>query len=364
VNNSQVITQNYISSPAELSASPPANQIGREYEALQERFQAQSAQIKGYLESQARLLSEAIVGKAISVRFSLPENIVDNPTVLPGEAASYTIPPKNRNQSVGGIIGRLTNRDIHTLIRYRLLKLECSTDPVVSISASLIRFATALDLVHRVLPSGNPVRYRSEEWDELPSIPVENNDENRVTPDPENIPSARGFYLPQWTAFDQQGHLLVNSLKEAYSVIDMMQRFVEIMEIAIDLAPYIVNDEQFQQKRYGISGQVIYQGRALGRYATQEIIRIIHDRVAANNLNRGLSLTLPYFDDQELRLKRLDFDVIPPGRVLFTPAFVVLAIRKQREKVTQKIQLNDSTRKHLLDQLQILEQAMNTIEVN
>ncbi len=49
------------------------------------------------------------------------------------------------------------------------------------------------------------------------------------------------------------------------------------------------------------------------------------------NLNRGLSLSLPYFDDQDMELKNLDFDVIPAGRVMFVPAFLVMAVSAEED---------------------------------
>ena len=59
------------------------------------------------------------------------------------------------------------------------------------------------------------------------------------------------------------------------------------------------------------------KGRALARHETQEIIRDIKRRAAAQDLNRGLSLSLPYFDDQALGMKLHNFQVIPAGRIMF-----------------------------------------------
>ncbi len=54
--------------------------------------------------------------------------------------------------------------------------------------------------------------------------------------------------------------------------------------------------------------------------------------------------------------KSYNFDVIPAGRVMFVPAFVVLAVRAQGAKVAQDTRLSQSTRRHLLAELGILEQ--------
>jgi hypothetical protein len=141
-----------------------------------------------------------------------------------------------------------------------------------------------------------------------------------------------------------------------------MQRYLEILHAAVGLAPYMVVDAQYQEKRYGMLGQLINQGRTLASYETEEIIRTIKMRAAANDLNRGLSLSLPYFDDQDLKIKYYDFDVIPAGRIMFVPAFVERAARDEQAKVAQDTRLNPSTRKYLLLELNRLEKAFRSTQ--
>ena len=162
---------------------------------------------------------------------------------------------------------------------------------------------------------------------------------------------------PNGSAFDEEDHLLVNSVDQAEAYIVSMQRYLRILHSAVSLAPYMVADEVYQRKRYGMLGQLVNQGRALARYETGEIIATIQRRATANDLNRGLSLSLPYFDDQDLEIKSHDFDVIPAGRIMFLPGFVALAARREQVKVEQDTRLSRSTRKHLLDELQMLELA-------
>jgi hypothetical protein len=80
-------------------------------------------------------------------------------------------------------------------------------------------------------------------------------------------------------------------------------------------------------------------------------------RVDKQTLNRGLSITLPYFDDQNLETKVSNIEVIPAGRIMFVPAFVARASQGEQAKVAQDTRLNSSTRKHLLTQLKNLETA-------
>lgn len=165
-------------------------------------------------------------------------------------------------------------------------------------------------------------------------------------------------------AFDDQDRLLAGSVNEAEAHIASMERYLKILHAAVGLAPYMVADVQYQRKRYGMLGQLVNQGRALARYQTRAIIATIRRRAAANDLNRGLSLSLPYFDDQSLETKAHDFDVIPAGRIMFTPMFVVLASQKEQVKVAQDTRLNRSTRSHLLAELQMLELAFRPGEAS
>ena len=144
------------------------------------------------------------------------------------------------------------------------------------------------------------------------------------------VPAARRFYLPQWVAFDDQGHLLVNSTNEAEADVASMQRFLDILHAAVALAPDMVADDEYQQKRYGMLGQLVNQGRILAIYETNEIIRTIKHRVVAHDLNRCSSLSLT--DDQELIMGTHDFEVIPAGRIMFVPAFVGACRRRGESK--------------------------------
>jgi hypothetical protein len=174
------------------------------------------------------------------------------------------------------------------------------------------------------------------------------------------VPYARKFYLPQWVAFDEKGELLVKSVEDANAHVRSMQRFMEVLFLAVALAPYISADKEYTQKRYGMLGQLVNQGRALAIFQTKEIIARIQERSANGSLNRGVSLSLPYFDDQELQIVISKFDVIPAGRIMFVPAFVVRAVRQEEVKVSQDTRYNASTRNHLLQLLDLLEKAFET----
>ena len=58
-------------------------------------------------------------------------------------------------------------------------------------------------------------------------------------------------------------------------------------------------------------------------------------------------------------MENYSFEVIPAGRIMFVPAFVVRAAREQEAKIAQDTRLSHSTRKHLLAELRNLDQAFS-----
>lgn len=352
------------------------SQLRQEYQSYQELLQLQPPLVQRFLETQASSMAEAVIQELPQVRFSLPDRVV-----LPkqeGERKAAPVPGDSREQITGGLMDRLTRTDLRTALRLRLAELEQSTIHSVSVSASLLRHALVRHMVHSMLPAGRTVQYKVAEGEEIPTIPIrsELEPESAITAATDAIvteedrgeagrgellvpyvEAARRFFLPQWVAFDDGGHLLVGSANEAEANIASMQRYLSILHLAVGLAPYMVADEEYQQKRYGILGQLVNQGRALARYEVEEIIQTIKHRSSAHDLNRGLSLSLPYFNDQTLTIENYSFEVIPPGRIMFVPAFVVRAAREQEAKIAQDTRMSQSTRKHLLAELVTLEKA-------
>ncbi|GAB4493406.1 MAG: hypothetical protein Fur0016_29540 [Anaerolineales bacterium] len=359
-----------------MTESPsPTSLLRQEFNDKRSLFDAQPAIVQRFLEAQARKIAEALTEHQPQARFSLPDRIVAELPQI-DQPAPITVPAAQREQAVGGFHNRLMRRNIKEDIRHLLNELEQSPDHAISTSANLLRYAAATYMVHNMLPAGRTVEYRPDEGEDIPTIPVSNQEpESAITQasdaiaeegklDAERgdlqvpfVPAARRFYLPQWVAFDDNGTLLVGGVQEAEAHVASMQRYIEILHTASSIAPYIIADEEYQRKRYGMLGQLINQGRALARYKTHEIIKTIKERAAAGSLNRGLSLSLPYFDDQELVLDVLKFEIIPAGRIMFVPAFVVRAAREEAAKRVQDTRFNASTRKHMLAGLKMLEDA-------
>jgi hypothetical protein len=350
--------------------------IHEEYRTQQALLEAQPTLVKRFLEGQARKLADSVQKNQMPGSFSLPDKVV-----LPGAGEKtgsvVPVPADFREQWLGSVINRLTRADVRFVLRQRLSELEEAADPAVAASARLIKHATALYMVHEMLPSGRTVVYQTGEDEEIPTFPVEDKRSlgSAITqasdaiaedaPEGEKrgelqvpfVPYARLFYLPQWVAFDEDCHLLVKSTGEAEAYLASMQAFLGLLHAAVSVASYMMADPVYQQKRYGMLGQLVNQGRALAMFEAEDMIRIIKQRSAAHDLNRGLSLSLPYFDDQALELHTRDFEVIPSGRIMFVPAFVVRASREEQAKVAQDTRLSPSTRKYLLIELEHLEQA-------
>ena len=357
----------------------PVSYLRDEYERHQALFSAQPVIVQHFIKAQSQRLATALVNNARQVSFTLPDRVADR---IPqsGEMAVMLVPSELREQAIGGWYLRFEKHTLIDLVRQSISTLEQSPDQAVAASASLLRFATAIYLVHNMLPDGRPVTYSAGADEQIPVFPVQDVNEHGSAITSTNdaiaeqgslepgrgdllvpfVPAALRFYLPQWVAFDENDSLLVNSVAEAEAYLLSMQRYVSILHISSSLASYMVADEEYQRKRYGILGQVINQGRALANYKTRQIIQTIQDRVAQGTLNRGLSITLPYYNDQDLRMDETNLDVIPAGRVSFKPVFVVRAVSLESAKVSQDTRLNSSTRKYLLKELEMLEQVFLT----
>ena len=357
-----------------------AERLAEEYERQQTLFSVQPPIIQRFLEVQGKQIAEALMEGAGQVRFSLPDRVVYTLATME-QPALVTIPQNQRTYSAGSFMNRLRKVELYKELRHCLTELEQSPDHAVSAATSLIRHAAVMHMVYNMLPAGRSVAYKlADEEETIPSVPEEEGlePESAITAASDAIveegkaeegrgellvpfvPYARKFYLPQWVAFDENGDLVAKSLEEAQADIKSMQRFMEVLFLAVALAPYISADKEYAQKRYGMLGQLVSQGRALAIYQTQAIIARIKERAESGNLNRGLSLSLPYFDDQELRVDISKFEVIPAGRIMFVPAFVVRAVQQEEVKVSQDTRYNPSTRKHLLHLLDSFERAFET----
>ncbi len=337
-------------------------------------YAEQPATIRRFLQYQGRQLAEALAASQPqgAIRFRLPDQVY-------WDDAIARIQPELREQLVGGFLERWTRTEPVAALRTRLAELDQHEQAAVRAAAGLIRYSAAIALIQDLLPAGRTVRYSALPGEDIATIPSADHDapDSAITATTDAIaedgatesgrgellvpfvPAARRFFMPQWVAFDDADRLLVNGLSTAEAHVTSMQRYLGLLHTAVALAPYIVEAETYKQRRYGMLGQLVNQGRALARHYTREIIATIQRRAAAQDLNRGLSLNVPYFDDQSLQMKTCNFDVIPAGRIMFVPAFVVRAVREQQAKVAQDTRIDAATRSHLMRELRMLETAFS-----
>ena len=106
-----------------------------------------------------------------------------------------------------------------------------------------------------------------------------------------------------------------------------------------------------------LSTTQVERGRQLAWLELEEMIEKIHRRADGQSLNRGLSISLPYFDDRAGEIRWREVKIIPQGHFLFVPAFVVLAARAEAARVTCDPALSPTTQSHLLGLLRTLEAA-------
>jgi hypothetical protein len=358
-----------------VASEIPVSHLHQDYAQQRGFFEAQPLVIRLFLEQQARQIDEALLAKTPRIRFGLPERIQP-----PGGGEPLSVPTGSRRQATGGWLPlpglrKPSSADAPRRALIRILaELENDSDPALALAGAAMRYAVASVMVHQLLPDGRAVTYAAAAGDGIPSLPVEVGRATRsaltarsdaiVEGEAEDgrvqvpfTPAAQRFFLPQWVAFDEGDRLLVNQVAEAEGYLASMQGYVEGLHHALAIAPYMVADETYQRKRAGMLGQLVNQGRALARFYTREIILTIQRRAREGNLNRGLDLSMPYFDDQQLRLRIYAITVVPGGRIVFLPAFVVRAVRLEAGKVAQDTRINSSTRKHLLAQFAMLEEV-------
>jgi hypothetical protein len=325
------------------SAPQPADnafrQLREECQAQQALYDAQPPGVRRMLDEQACKIAKALVQGQRQLSFALPEQVsIETPG--PDGEGLLSVPVEFCKQNVAGLLGRLpvaVRRDIRAAVRQRLNQLEQSNHPAVAVCARLVRYAVVRYIVNDMLPTGSSIKAGEDE-------------------------PTRRFYMPQWVALDDE-RLLAASVEEAQARVASMQSYVSTLHLAVSLAPYIFAEDEYQRKRSGMLAQLVNQGRALARYQTHNIIGRLGRKAAAHELDRGLSLSVPYFDDQALELKMYDFEVIPAGRTMFVPAFVVLAARREQNRLQQDARLSESTRMHLLSELKVLEHAFESADI-
>jgi len=353
--------------------------ITSEYEVISQLFSVQSSVVKHFINTSSRKIALDLIDGKPWIILKFPDQIYTDPFPQ-GWPRAFKIPEDVRTITIGSKLSILDHRKIKDELNSRLWKLEHSPDKSIAICAALYRYSIALNIIEYILPDGNEAFY-SEDLENSPSsqptklgnlkssLTSSNdavyggdlNQADRGELQVPFVPDAQKFFLPQWVSFDLKGNLLTKDTPSAEANFRSLQKYFTILHLTSSLAPYMVLNPVYQHKRDGIIGQLINQGRALAKHINESIIfRIIH-RTKNGTLNRGLSLSLPYFDDQEMKIAYREIQVIPAGRILFIPAFIGRAVNLEVAKVWQDTRLGLSTKLHLVEQLETLGNSFNSL---
>ena len=350
----------------------PEGFLSEAYAAHLHRFAAQPAKTWRSVEAEAERLGLLLAKTEVvwHATFVLPDEVAF------GSANEVRpVPADRRTQHVGTGLDRLRGRSLRATLRQHLLKLEQSSDRSVATGAKLIRHATAVWIIRHV--GEFAVESPPDSGGHLPGSALDapngsdGMSQEGTTTEDGGLPApvfagfvpgtsdgeGGSFFVPEWAGFDDHDRLLVDSPAQAESYLGLLQDSLAALRAAISLAPYMVADEVYQAKRAGLLRQLADQGRALARFETREVVAVLQRRTAGGQLNRGLKVSLPYYDDQALCLMLRTFEVIPAGRIMYVPALGVRAVQDEQAKVAQDTRLSSSTRDHLLEELEMLMRA-------
>jgi hypothetical protein len=164
----------------------------------------------------------------------------------------------------------------------------------------------------------------------------------------------------QYTAFDKQGVLVAGSHSTADALIGQLSQCMGWLHTAELLYPAWTTHDLYNDVSSVLTTHLIEQGRALANYYTQQIIDEVQRDWRAGKITRGLTLFIPYLDERQYEMRNYRVVVIPTGRILFRPEFVVGACRVTQRHVRKDPTLSQGTRWQLLSQLDSLIQAFES----
>jgi hypothetical protein len=283
---------------------------------------AQPGDVRRDIQRQARILVEDILARAHRTGFLLPARIV---TLRPDERGvgqpPIEIPDYLRGYWVGSWISNLFKVDLRLQVRNRFTELESDPDPRIVIAAGVLRLQIVESLIAHVA-----------------ALNMEDHAVNSSGLQPSTLAE----------------------VEHAEASLRRLLGCIEVLHTAQALAAYIVAAPGYRQQHHSIVSCLITQGNTLARAEIGVMIEKLHRRLAGHGLDRGFDLSLPYFDEHWLEIRRRTFQVIPAGRIGFTPAFLVRAIHEEQIKVLRDKTLGPLTREHLLEELEMLARAFES----
>jgi hypothetical protein len=221
----------------------------------------------------------------------------------------------------------------------RLSDLQSSSHLSLSLCANILRYWTA--------------RLWLGQIPEAETIP----DGEHQDASPQRNADRPGEY-PQWKLIEN-GKPLFSSPEQANQRIQAIETALQNLLSAMAIDPDIVEETAFRTRYTALIAQWTEQGRAYSEYLTREIISTIHQRENQHSLNRGLTIHLPYFDDQLFEIRYFDLEIVPAGRIAFQEVFLIQAVQKAKQRVMDDAKISLTTRQHLMSELELLENSFS-----
>ena len=278
-------------------------------------FLAQPQSIQTFFWEQSWLIVQVLKAGKKHLRFAFPEFVM-----LPELNCGYnfkktSLPPRYRRQQVGSLLRVNDQHNLTQNLLDRLNELQRSNLQAISICTGILRYLLAANL-----------------FEDLPRL-------SEIAETDLIIP--KGFHPANDTQLRFQ----------------QIESVIKKLMLIFTINPVLLEEENFLSYYNAVLAQWFQVGQAYAEHETLEIIRVIRQRAQGNSLNRGLSIELPYFDDQALELRTFYLEVIPPSRIVFEPAFVVDAVVRAKEQVEQDSTLSQWTRVHLLAELDLIQKS-------
>ncbi|GAB4475635.1 MAG: hypothetical protein Kow0088_12650 [Anaerolineales bacterium] len=272
-------------------------------EQIQRLWQAQPRETRQHLTDQAsRIVGELIAGKN-RLQFSYPAVV----SVFNSQSQQWeeiSVPKRYQKPQT---IELLLQGNLHPLqsLLMQLSRLFWSRKPAISVCTAILRYQIAHQLISQ-----------------LPEEPT-----------------------------------VSEAAAEEMSDLANLRANLEMLSIALAFEPAITESQLFAIRYQKAVQQLISRGRSYAQQLSLKMIQTLRQRAERNDLNRGVSVSVPYFDDQKLDLCFYQLQIIPPGRIPFEETYVVQAAQQAKQKVTHDQSLNTETRQHLYEQLDLLEKS-------
>jgi hypothetical protein len=142
---------------------------------------------------------------------------------------------------------------------------------------------------------------------------------------------------------------------QAETRVNQLSQYIQWLHTVEALYPGWTSADLYNEKYGQLVDLLTDQGRALAHQYTGDLIREVQE--SSRGGLRGLTLFIPYLDEQLYRMTTYEVVVIPRSRIPYRPQFVVSACRIAQQEVRKNPRLSQSTRWQLVLQLDRVIQA-------